>query len=122
MHVASSVPGDGPAEDGELVFRFKGPFSRQKGSLKWAAAMEDGERWLSRLNAPLVEAASGIEAVQTLQIRWSARRRIWRLELETMSGSVVSGLGAFVPVAVPFDRREAEAVLAAIEALGATAG
>ncbi len=80
--------------------------------------MSDGAPWLERLASPLMDGASGVEALQSLVVRWNARRRLWRLELETMSGSVVSGMGAFIPVAVPFDRSEADSVVALVETLG----
>lgn len=118
LNVTASVTGIGPTQDGELVFRFRGPLSRQRGSVRWASPVPDGERWLERLASPLMEAANGVEALQSLLITWNARRGTWRLELQTMSGSVVSGLGAFIPVAVPFDRSEADAIVALVETLG----
>ena len=63
-----------------------------------------------------------IQAVQLLRIDWSARRQVWRLDLETLSGSMMSGITAVLPIAVPFDREEAAGVIAVIDALAATRG
>lgn len=121
LRVTSTVPGRGPKGSAELRFRFRGPLSRQRASIGWSESVPDGDRWLERLRDPLQKAARGVEALQSLKIRWSPKREVWLLELETMSGSVVSGIGAFLPVAVPFDPGEAQAVIAMIDALRSTA-
>jgi hypothetical protein len=115
LNVTATIPGEGPDEEGELDVRFAGPFSRQRATVRWAKPIVDGDRWIEELRLPLIQAVTGVEAVQSLRIRWSARRKVWRFELQTMSGSVISGLGAFVPVAVPFDRREADSILAMLD-------
>lgn len=121
LRVTSTIPGRGPKVSAELRFRFRGPLSRQRVSIGWSESVPDGDRWLERLRDPLQKAARGVEALQSLKIRWSPKREVWLLELETMSGSVVSGIGAFLPVAVPFDPGEAKAVIAMIDALRSTA-
>jgi hypothetical protein len=121
LQIGATVPGGGPTHAGELAFRFRGPLSRQRSSISWRSAIPDGETWLRRLEGPLLRGARGIEAVQSLAVTWSPRRREWRIEIETMSGSMVSGITAFLPIAVPFDQAEADGVLAMIDALAATA-
>lgn len=115
--VTCNVPGDGPRSDGELIFRFLGWFSRQRGSLVWKKEPLGGEEWLSRYRGPLLEAVRSVEAVQSARILWSAEGHVWRIELETLSGSMMSGITAFLPIAVPFDRNEAEGIVAMIDTL-----
>jgi len=120
--IECNVPGDGPDSDGELSFRFLGWFSRQRGSVAWKTQpTSGGDEWLRRLREPLLDAARKIEAVQSARIRWSAKKRVWRVELETLSGSMMSGITAMLPIAVPFDRKEAEGILAIVDALLAPA-
>lgn len=121
LRAASTVPGRGPEQNAELVFRFRGPLSRQRASVDWNEPVPDGELWLERLRHPLLEAVRDVEALQSLRIRWSPKRQVWLLELETMSGSIVSGIGAFLPIAVPLDPSEANAVIKMIDVLQATA-
>jgi hypothetical protein len=121
LRAASTIPGRGPGRHAELVFRFRGPLARQRASVDWKEKIPDGDVWLERLRRPLLEAAREIEALQSLRIRWSPKRRVWLLELETMSGSIVSGIGAFLPIAVPFDPQEAKAVIKMIDVLRNTA-
>jgi len=119
-HVGSTVPGSGPSVAGQIAFRFRGPISRQRSSLRWRSDVPDGERWLAILQAPLLRAVGSIEAIESLTIGWSPDRESWRLELKTLSGSMVSGITAFLPIAVPFDLKEAEGVIAMVDALAAT--
>ena len=120
LHIGCTVPGDGPPADGQITFKFRGWFSNQRADVRWAHDVPDGEAWLHRLRDPLVRAVSTIQAVQQLRIGWSPRRGAWRLELETLSGSMLSGITAVLPIAVPFDREEAAGVVAIIDALAAT--
>lgn len=117
LTVTSSVGGAGPEEDGEITFKFRGWFSRQRASLRWTAAVSGGDEWLQRLEPPLLGAVREVEAVQSLGIRWSANKKTWRLRLETMSGSMVSGITSMLPIAVPFDRKEAEGIISMIDTL-----
>ena len=119
--ITCNVPGDGPESDGELAFRFLGWFSRQRGSVSWKKRPSGGDEWLRRLRTPLLDAVRNIEAVQSAHVLWSAKRRVWRIELETLSGSMMSGITAFLPIAVPFDPKEAGGVLAMVDALLAPA-
>ena len=119
-HVGSTVPGSGPAVTGQIAFRFRGPIARQRSSLRWSSHVPDGERWLALLRDPLLRAVGSIEGIEELTIGWSPERESWRLELKTLSGSMVSGITAFLPIAVPFDRKEAEGVIAMVDALAAT--
>jgi hypothetical protein len=122
LHIGCTVPGDGPPVDGQIAFKFRGWFSNQRADVRWAHDVLDGEEWLRRLRDPLVRAVSTVQAVQQLRIEWSQRRGAWRLELETLSGSMLSGITAVLPIAVPFDREEAAGVVAIIDALAATRG
>jgi hypothetical protein len=120
LRIEAQVPGDGPHGDGELAFRFRGPLRRQRASLAWRQPITGGEEWIRRLEEPLLAGLAGVEAVQSLRIRWLARSREWRLILETMSGSVVSGFMAPLPIPVPMERREAGGIIAMIDALATT--
>jgi hypothetical protein len=119
--VESNVPGEGPPRDGEIGFRFRGPLSRQRASIAWRRPVDGGDAWLAQLEGPLVRSMKPVQAVQSLTIGWSARKRVWHLRLETMSGSVVSGITAMLPIAVPFDREEAEGIIGMVDALAGTA-
>jgi hypothetical protein len=118
--VESSVPGEGPAEDGELAFRFRGPLSRQRASLRWRKPVRGGEEWAGRLEPPLREGIDDVEGIEALHIGWNARRRLWRLSLKTLSGSMVGGFMVMVPIAVPLEPREAEGIIRMIDALAGT--
>ena len=120
LRIESWVPGLGPSVEGELAFKFRGWFNRQRTTLRWKEPVSGGEDWLRRLEEPLRAAVGQVEAVQSLGIRWSPKRRAWRVRLETMSGSMMSGITSFLPIAVPFDQGEAEGIIAMIDALAAT--
>lgn len=120
LHIGCTVPGDGPRADGQIAIKFRGWFSNQRADLAWTNEVPDGEAWLRRLRDPLVGAVGTIQAVQLLRIDWSARRGTWRIDLETLSGSMMSGITAVLPIAVPFDAEEATGVIAVIDALAAT--
>jgi hypothetical protein len=119
--VEAGIPGDGPRVDGELRFRFRGPLRRRRATLGWRSDVPDGARWTGRLEEPLLQAIDDVEAVESLRIRWHARSRTWRLELKTMSGSMVGGFMTAMPIAVPFDAAEARGIVRLVDALGATA-
>jgi hypothetical protein len=118
--VEAEVPGDGPSTDGELRFRFRGPLSRQRASLRWKAPVPEGERWTEMLRNPLLHALRPIEAIESLHIRWRARSRTWRLELKTMSGSMVGGFMTAMPIAVPLDTAEVGGIVGLVDALAST--
>jgi hypothetical protein len=120
LRIEAHVPGDGPDGDAELAFRFRGPLRRQRTTLTWRQPITGGEAWIRRLEEPLLAGLAGVEAVQSLRIRWLHRSREWRLILETMSGSVVSGFMAPMPIPVPMERREAGGIIAMVDALAAT--
>jgi hypothetical protein len=120
--VEAAVPGDGPPEDGELRFRFRGPFSRQRASLRWRTDVPGGSGWTRRLEDPLLRAIDDIQAVESLRILWHARSKTWRLELKTLSGSMVGGFMTAMPISVPLEPAEARGIVALVDALGATAG
>jgi hypothetical protein len=115
--VQAAVPGDGPRVDGELKFRFRGPLRRRRALLTWRSDIPDGSRWTERLEAPLLRAIEDVQAVESLRIRWHARSRTWRLELKTLSGSMVGGFMTAMPIAVPFERSEARGIVAVVDAL-----
>jgi hypothetical protein len=118
--IQSHVPGRGPTRDGELRFRFRGPMSRRRASLRWRNPVPDGQRWVERLDGPLHEGLQRVEAVESFNVRWNARRRIWHMELRTLSGSMVGGFMTAMPIAVPFDPEEAAGVVALIDGLAGT--
>jgi hypothetical protein len=119
--VEAAVPGDGPSDDGELRFRFRGPFSRRRASLGWRTDVPEGDAWARRLEQPLRRAIDDIQAVESLRILWHARSRTWRLELRTLSGSMVGGFMTAMPIAVPLEPAEARGIVALVDALRATA-
>jgi hypothetical protein len=119
LALSSTVRGRGPDQDAELRFRFTGPLSRRRTRLGWAAPVPGGPEWLARVEGPLLKAVRGIEAVQSLRMRWSADEGVWRVRLETLSGSMMSGFMTPLPVAVPFDQREADSFIALVDVLGA---
>lgn len=116
LALSATVAGRGPVEAAELIVKLRGPLSRQHAKVSWKAPLIDGDEWMDRLRVPLLEAASGIEAIQTLSSRWTPKRGEWSLHLETMSGSMVSGMMAGLPIAVPFERREAAAFIDLVDA------
>ena len=118
--VEADVPGRGPPSDGELRFRFRGPFSRQRASLGWRAPVPGGEEWTARLRDPLAEALGSIEAIESLGIRWLARSRRWRRELKPLSGSMVGGFMTAMPIVVPLEPKEVTGILGLVDALAAT--
>ena len=119
--VEAAVPGDGPSGDGELRFRFRGPFSRRRASLRWRTDVPGGPGWTRRLEDLLLRALDDIQAVESLRILWHARSRTWRLELKTLSGSMVGGFMTAMPIAVPLEPAEARGIVALVDALRATA-
>jgi len=121
LWLSSTVPGHGPERNGELTFRFRGSLSRQRTRFGWAAPVPGGPEWLARVEGPLLQAVRGIEAVQSLRMRWSAEESVWHLRLETLSGSMMSGFMTPLPVAVPFEQREADSFIALVDALAAPA-
>jgi hypothetical protein len=120
--VESSVPGEGPPDDGDLTFRFRGPLSRQRAHLRWRKAVRGGEEWTERLRDPLMQGIEDVEGIEALQIHWNARRRSWHLRLKTLSGSLVGGFMILMPIAVPIEPREAAGIIRVIDALARTRG
>jgi hypothetical protein len=122
LALSATVPGRGPATEAELVATMRGSLSKQRAKIGWKRPPPDGDEWLERLAAPMLEAAKGIEAVQALRAVWSPKRAVWQLRVETMSGSMVSGMMAAMPIAVPFEHREASSFVALVDAFSQTAG
>lgn len=120
LQLSATIPGEGPTIDAELVVAFRGPLGRQRSRIAWKTPVVDGEEWLERLRSPLLAGAGDIEAVQRFTAAWSSRKRRWRLSVETMSGSMVSGMMAALPIAVPFEEREAMAFVGLVDALSST--
>ncbi|MGH2674216.1 MAG: hypothetical protein ACRDH1_02195 [Actinomycetota bacterium] len=118
--VESAVPGAGPSEDGELSFRFRGPFARQKASLRWRRPVQDGPAWSDRLEEPLLRGIRDVQAVESFRIRWDVAERTWHLYLETLSGSMLGGFMSPLPIPVPIDAEEVEGIIALIDALAST--
>jgi hypothetical protein len=59
--------------------------------------------------------------VQSLRLRWALGERAWNVRLETLSGSMMSGFMTPLPVAVPFDQREADSFIALVDILATPA-
>jgi len=118
----ADVPGAGPAEDGELSFRFRGPLARQRASLRWRRPVPDGASWAARLEEPLLAGIRRVEAVEDFRIGWSAGNATWHLRLETLSGSMLGGFMSPLPIPVPIDAQEVEGIIALVDALAATSG
>lgn len=116
----SSIPGDGPAEDGELRFRFRGPPGRQRSLLRWRGRSAGGEEWAARLREPLMRGVGSVDGIESLEIHWDARRRRWQLRLKTLSGSMVGGFMILMPISVPLEPQEAEGIIRMIDALAQT--
>ena len=121
LWLSSTVPGHGPERDAELRFRFRGPLSHQRTRFGWSAPVPGGPEWLGRVEGPLLQAVRGIEAVQSLRMKWSAEESVWHIRLETLSGSMMSGFMTPLPVAVPFEQREADSFIALVDVLAAPA-
>lgn len=118
--VESAVPGDGPSEDGVLAFRFRGPIGRQRARLRWRKPVAGGEEWARRLRGPLLEGLSEVGGVESMEIHWNARGRVWRLRLTTLSGSVVGGFMVLMPIPVPIDPQEVRGIIVMVDALSGT--
>lgn len=116
----SSVTGEGPSEDGELRFRFRGPPSRRGSRLRWRGDAAGGADWAERLREPLMRGLASVEGVESLEIHWNARRRLWQLRLKTLSGSMVGGFMILLPISVPMEPQEAEGIILMIDALART--
>jgi hypothetical protein len=116
LALSAVIPGAGPPEPAELTVKLRGPLSRQRATVRWKVPITEGNEWMDRLREPLLDATNGIEAIQTLSARWIPKRGEWSLHLETMSGSMVSGMMAGLPIAVPFERREAAAFIDLVDA------
>jgi hypothetical protein len=116
LSLSASIAGVGPDEPAELAVRLRGPLSRQRASVRWKTAIADGDTWMTLFRDPMLAAAQGVEAVQSLSATWAPKRREWSVRLETMSGSMVSGMLAGLPIAVPFEQREAAAFVDLVEA------
>ena len=117
----AAVEGNGPSEDGELVFRFRGSLRRQKPFLRWRQPIADAGEWSRRLEGPLMGGVRQIKAIESLRIGWSAAERTWHLSLTTMSGSMMGGFMSPLPIAVPMDREEALGIVSLVDALATTA-
>jgi hypothetical protein len=116
LSLSASIAGVGPDEPAELEVKLRGPLSRQRATVRWKRAIPDGDPWLARFRDPMLAAVQGVEAVQSLSATWAPKRREWSVRLETMSGSMVSGMMAGLPIAVPFEAREAAAFIGLVEA------
>lgn len=111
LAVSVKIPGSGPKEPAELTVRIRGPLSRQRATVSWRHPIDGGDIWKDRLGDALNEAVNGVEAVQSASATWSPTKGEWSIRLETMSGSLVSGMMAAMPIAVPFERREASSIV-----------
>lgn len=115
LAVEADVPGDGPAEAGELVLRRR--------RLRWRRPKPgDGERWSERLGSrELLEALRPLQ-IERLSLRWQPEALAWRLVLETLSGSVTVTFFPPLETPNPLRRGEADAIRALVEALRRAAG
>lgn len=116
----ADVPGTGPREDGELVFRFRGRLGRQHASLHWRRPIDQGSEWTDRLEKALLRGVGSVQAVEAFRIGWSAAERTWHLYLETLSGSMLGGFLSPLPIPVPIDQDEVDGIIGIVDALAAT--
>jgi hypothetical protein len=79
-----------------------------------------GEEWTARLRDPLADALGSIEGIESFGIRWLARSRTWRLELKTLSGSMVGGFLTAMPIVVPLEPKEVAGIVGLVDALATT--
>lgn len=102
--VEAEVAGSGPAGPGELVLRHR--------RLRWRRPQpRDGRLWRERLGSSELLVAMRPLQVERLTARWEPERSLWRLTLETLSGSVT--VTFFPPLFTPnpLTREEAGAFL-----------
>jgi hypothetical protein len=118
--VDSSVPGSGPDADGILRFRFRGPIGRQRGRMGWRQDVPGGQAWADRLREPLMRGMSEVEGIESVEIRWTAKKRRWQLRLKTLSGSMVGGFMIMMPIPIPMEPSEARGIITMIDALAQT--
>jgi hypothetical protein len=108
--VEAELPGPGPLDAGELVFR------RRK--LRWRRPTpRGGATWTEGFAAPDVRAALKRLQIEKLRLAWDPTRERWRLVLETLSGSVTVTFFPMLMTPNPLLRDEADAVETLLRAL-----
>jgi hypothetical protein len=108
--VEAELPGPGPPDAGELVFR------RRK--LRWRRPRpRGGETWSEGFASPDVRAALKRLQIEKLRLAWDPARERWGLFLETLSGSVTVTFFPLLMTPNPLLRDEAQAVEALLRAL-----
>jgi hypothetical protein len=108
--IEADLPGDGPAEAGELVL------SRRK--LRWKRPRpRDGEPWSEVFASPDVKAALKRVQIERLRLSWEPVEASWRLRLESLLGSVTVTFFPPLETPNPLKREEAQAVEALLRAL-----
>lgn len=106
----TDIEGEGPAAAGELVLR--------RGALRWKRPKpHDGKRWGKSLGSPELRSTLKRVPVERLALAWEPDRATWKLALETLSGAVVVTFFPPLMTPNPLRREEAEAVVAAVDAL-----
>jgi hypothetical protein len=108
--VESDLPGEGPAEAGELVLSRK--------QLRWKRPKpQGGEEWSNGFASPEVRTALKRLQVERLALGWEPNRASWRLVLETLLGSVTVTFFPAIMTPNPLKREEAEAIGALLRGL-----
>jgi hypothetical protein len=108
--IEADLPGEGPAEAGELVL------SRRK--LRWKRPKpRGGETWSKGFASPDVKAALRRVQVERLGLSWEPAQAGWRLQLETLLGSVTVTFFPPLETPNPLKREEAQAVEALVRAV-----
>jgi hypothetical protein len=114
LAVEAEVAGAGPSAPGELVLRRR--------RLAWRRpSPPDGLTWRDRLAAELSEPLRGLP-IERLNLRWSPEISAWRVNLETLAGSVTATFFPPLETPNPLHRAEAAAIRALLEGLRRATG
>ncbi|MGH2922257.1 MAG: hypothetical protein ACRDKU_09350 [Gaiellaceae bacterium] len=96
----AEIQGAGPQQPGELVLRRR--------RLTWRRPKpQNAVQWQRRLGTPALDGLLRRLQVERLALTWQPARSSWRLELETLSGSLT--VTFFPPLSTPNPLRRAEA-------------
>lgn len=108
--IEAELNGDGPPEAGTLVLR--------RGKLRWRRPKpRDARRWSDNLRSPDVQAALKQLQIERLRLSWEPPQALWRLALETLSGSITVTFFPPLMTPNPLTRDEARAIESLLRAL-----
>jgi hypothetical protein len=114
LAVEADVPGAGPSAPGELVLRRR--------RLAWRRPRPaGGAPWRDRLAGELSEPLRGLP-IERLSLRWRPETSAWRVNLETLAGSVTATFFPPLETPNPLHRAEAAAIRALLDALRRATG